>query len=230
MTTSRDLETLIQKFISGVQKAVKASIPRGRRKINWVPYWRYHSIDELIRERDAAGHEFEKNNRDENRRNHIDISRKVEDEITALINVLSNRCNEQNYGSTFNAISSCGHTSKTDRQTANLLVQHYEQASKLNFSREDRKQKKIYRQALNQSKSYNQNDDFSNDITLEELDSAISSLDPKKSPGIDLIFGSMIKHFGVVLARSILLKIFNLSWSTDKLLSIWKNVCQCPCF
>ncbi|GFQ90820.1 hypothetical protein TNCT_609131 [Trichonephila clavata] len=144
------------------------------------------------------------NNSDENRRNLIDINRKVEDEIAAykrekwidlcgrldprkdyhhwrVINVLNNRCNQQNNGPTSNAITSGGYSSTTDRQTANLLAQHYEQASRLSFSREDRKQKKIYRQVLNQSKSYNQRDDFSNDITLEELDSVIRSLDPKRS-------------------------------------------------
>ncbi|GFQ69241.1 hypothetical protein TNCT_570331 [Trichonephila clavata] len=52
-------------------------------KKNWVPYCRDHNIDELIRERDAARHVLEKNNSDENRRNLIDISRKVEDEIAA---------------------------------------------------------------------------------------------------------------------------------------------------
>ncbi|GFT30956.1 hypothetical protein TNCV_1683281 [Trichonephila clavipes] len=54
MTARRDLEILIQKFISGVQKAAKASIPRGRRKNNWMPYWRNHNSDELIRERDTV--------------------------------------------------------------------------------------------------------------------------------------------------------------------------------
>ncbi|GFY61434.1 hypothetical protein TNIN_175321 [Trichonephila inaurata madagascariensis] len=75
------METLIQKFIFGVQKAAKASIPRGRRKNNWVPCWRDHNLGELIRVRDAARHETEKNNSDE--KNLIDISRKVEDEIAA---------------------------------------------------------------------------------------------------------------------------------------------------
>ncbi|GFU82808.1 reverse transcriptase domain-containing protein [Trichonephila clavipes] len=69
--------------------------------------------------------------------------------------------------------------------------------------------------------------DFSDDIALEELDSTISSLDPRKSPGIDLIFGSMIKHFGI-LARSILLRNFNLTWSTGKLPTIWKMSVTVP--
>ncbi|GFW34750.1 hypothetical protein TNCV_953781 [Trichonephila clavipes] len=54
-----------------------------KEKNNCVPYWRDHNIDELMRERDVARHELEKNNSDENRRNLIDISRKVEDEIAA---------------------------------------------------------------------------------------------------------------------------------------------------
>ncbi|GFW39894.1 probable RNA-directed DNA polymerase from transposon X-element [Trichonephila clavipes] len=44
-----------------------------------------HNTDELIRERDAARHELEKNNSDENRRNLIDINHKVEDEIATYV-------------------------------------------------------------------------------------------------------------------------------------------------
>ncbi|GFS97503.1 RNase H domain-containing protein [Trichonephila clavipes] len=51
-----------------------------REKNICVPYWRDHNIDELIRERYVARHDLEKNNSDENLRNLIDISRKVEDD------------------------------------------------------------------------------------------------------------------------------------------------------
>ncbi|GFY79644.1 hypothetical protein TNIN_95271 [Trichonephila inaurata madagascariensis] len=54
---------------------------------------------------------------------------------------------------------------------------------------------------IKQNKIYNQKDDFYNELTLEELNGAIKSLDPKKSPVIDLIFGSMIRHVGALTRR-----------------------------
>ncbi|GFS98443.1 RNase H domain-containing protein [Trichonephila clavipes] len=51
-----------------------------REKNICVSYWRDHNIDELIRERYGVIHDLEKNNSDENGRNLIDISRKVEDD------------------------------------------------------------------------------------------------------------------------------------------------------
>ncbi|GFY58829.1 putative RNA-directed DNA polymerase from transposon BS [Trichonephila inaurata madagascariensis] len=110
----------------------------------------------------------------------------------------------------------------TLEQAANLLATHYEQASKLSFQNSDKKQKKACKQVLQQNKSYTQNDIFTDELTLEELECAIQKLDPNKSPGIDLLFGSMIKHFGIC-TRCTLLRIFNLSWKSGKLPTLWKK-------
>ncbi|GFT32283.1 RNA-directed DNA polymerase from mobile element jockey [Trichonephila clavipes] len=56
---------------------------------------------------------------------------------------------------------------------------------------------------------------------MEELEAAIAKMNPGKAPGLDLIFGRMVQHFGN-LAKKELLEIFNLSWATGKLLKIWK--------
>lgn len=63
---------------------------------------------------------------------------------------------------------------------------------------------------------------FSDTFKMKELNSAISKIDPKKAPGVDFIFGSMIKHFGEQ-AKKQLLEIFNLSWTTGKLPINWKT-------
>ncbi|GFY25470.1 reverse transcriptase domain-containing protein [Trichonephila clavipes] len=49
------------------------------------------------------------------------------------------------------------------------------------------------------------------DFTLEELEYAIRRLNPKKSPGPDVISGQMIVHFGEI-AKKYLLNIFITSW------------------
>ncbi|GFY69749.1 reverse transcriptase domain-containing protein [Trichonephila inaurata madagascariensis] len=110
----------------------------------------------------------------------------------------------------------------TLEQAANLLPTHYKQASKLSFQNSDKKQKKACKQVLQQNKSYTQKDIFTDELTLEELECAIQKLDANKSPGIDLIFGSMIKHFGICTRRT-LLRIFNLSWKSGKLPTLLKK-------
>ncbi|GFY48719.1 reverse transcriptase domain-containing protein [Trichonephila inaurata madagascariensis] len=156
---------LIKLLTSGVQKAAKLSIPRRKRRNDWVSYWKDHNIDALIHERDSACNDLEKNNNIENRRKFAGICHKVEEEITAskcekwaafcgsldprkdsqqwnVIKVLNSRSTQVNNRPTSNIIVSNGHKSKTYLEAANLLATHYEQASKLRFQNSDKKQKK----------------------------------------------------------------------------------------
>ncbi|GFY59879.1 reverse transcriptase domain-containing protein [Trichonephila inaurata madagascariensis] len=172
-----NLKILVQSFNRGVQKAAKLSIPRRKRRNDWMPYWKDHNIDALIHERDSACNDLEKNNNIENRRKFTDICREVEEEIAAykrekwadfcgrldlrkdsqhwnVIKVLNNRSTQVNNRPTSNIIVSNGHKSKTDLEAANLLATHYEQARKLSFQNSDKKQKKAYKQVLQQNKSY----------------------------------------------------------------------------
>ncbi|KAF8777249.1 hypothetical protein HNY73_014154 [Argiope bruennichi] len=67
-------------FTTKIQCTSKASIPRGRRKNKWVPYWRDHNINAMMQKRGTLCREFERDNRDENRRKPIEISHKIEEE------------------------------------------------------------------------------------------------------------------------------------------------------
>ncbi|GFY51020.1 reverse transcriptase domain-containing protein [Trichonephila inaurata madagascariensis] len=82
ITDFNNLEILVQSFNRGVQKVAKLSIPRRKRRNDWMPYWKDHNIDALIHERDSACNDLENNNV-ENRRKFDDICHKAEEEIAA---------------------------------------------------------------------------------------------------------------------------------------------------
>ncbi|GFX98008.1 reverse transcriptase domain-containing protein [Trichonephila clavipes] len=103
-----------------------------------------------------------------------------------------------------------------------MLAKQYEVTSRLNFAEEDRLQNKKYKSIIKHNKNHCAEDVFTSDFTLEELEYAIRRLNLKKSPGHDVIYGQMIVHFGEI-AKKYLLNIFITSWSSGKLLKIWKS-------
>ncbi|GFU77238.1 reverse transcriptase domain-containing protein [Trichonephila clavipes] len=48
-----DVEKLPRLFTSCIQKVAKHHIPRGKRRNNWIPFWKDHNIKDLIQERDS---------------------------------------------------------------------------------------------------------------------------------------------------------------------------------
>ncbi|GFW45690.1 hypothetical protein TNCV_3246271 [Trichonephila clavipes] len=66
---------------SCIQKAAKRHIPRGKRRDNWIPFWKDHNIKDLIQERDSIGQELQRNNREQLKRNFIEVSHRVEELI-----------------------------------------------------------------------------------------------------------------------------------------------------
>ncbi|KAF8791637.1 hypothetical protein HNY73_006478 [Argiope bruennichi] len=76
------LNNMVPSFNSFVQKSLKLSIPRGKKKTNWVPYWKDNHIEELISERDALCAEVQSNNTEDNRRKYANSCQKVEEEIS----------------------------------------------------------------------------------------------------------------------------------------------------
>ncbi|GFS97901.1 reverse transcriptase domain-containing protein [Trichonephila clavipes] len=72
-----DAEKLLRLF-SCIQKAAKHHIPRGKRRNNWIPFWKDHNIKDLIQERDSIGQELQRNNSEELKRNFIEVSHRVE--------------------------------------------------------------------------------------------------------------------------------------------------------
>ena len=89
-----------------------------------------------------------------------------------------------------------------------------------------RKMRKLLKK---QKSSKGRGDDsiFCSYIKEHELNDALFSLDPSKSPGPDKIFGHMLINMGK-LARDRLLAIFNLSWRQSKLPNLWKKATVSP--
>ena len=71
-------------------------------------------------------------------------------------------------------------------------------------------------------KKYNNNPGFTQPFTMEELDTAISSLKPGKAVGLDNISTEQIKNFGPK-TKNWLLQLYNSCLSTNKLPKIWKK-------
>ena len=65
------------------------------------------------------------------------------------------------------------------------------------------------------------------ELTMSELNDAISRLKNKKAPGKDGVSNEMIKHLGPA-AKTKLLEIFNLSWKTGVFPPAWKEAIMIP--
>ena len=58
---SGDINNMMQIFSTSLKKASKMSIPRGKRKDTWIPFWKEHNIDKLIIERDNINERLKTN-------------------------------------------------------------------------------------------------------------------------------------------------------------------------
>ncbi|GFX74461.1 RNA-directed DNA polymerase from mobile element jockey [Trichonephila clavipes] len=76
-----DAEKLLHLLSSCIQKAAKHHIPRGKRRNNWIPFWKDHNIKDLIQVRDSIGQELQRNNRKELKRNFIEVSHREKELI-----------------------------------------------------------------------------------------------------------------------------------------------------
>ncbi|GFW57552.1 reverse transcriptase domain-containing protein [Trichonephila clavipes] len=231
---------------SCIQKAAKHHIPRGKRRNNWIPFWTDHNIKDLIQERDSIGPELQRNNSEELKRNLVEVSHRVEELILEskkekwaelcsklvprkgtsqywnLLKVLNSSYISMPKTPQSNVISIDGVNARTNKEAANKLAKQYEVTSRLNFAEEVRLQYKKYKSIIKHNKNHCAEDVFTSDFTLEELEYAIRRLNPKKSPGPDVIYPQMIVHFGEI-AKKYLLNIFITSWRSGKLPKIWKS-------
>ncbi|GFT70775.1 reverse transcriptase domain-containing protein [Trichonephila clavipes] len=193
LSSPHTLDKRLQSFDSHINAAAKRSIPRVKRRNDWVPFWKDTNIEKLINERDKLSTELQKNNTETSRIRFTNLCHEVEVKRDAA----------------------------TKKQTASLLAKHYENKSKLTFNANDRKLLRTYRKTIQDSKRYNHKNIFTIPFLMEKLEAAIAKMNPGKAPGPDVIFGRMVQHFGN-LAKKELLEIFNLSWATGKLPKIWK--------
>ncbi|GFV73581.1 RNA-directed DNA polymerase from mobile element jockey [Trichonephila clavipes] len=244
LSSPHTLDERLQSFVSYINAAAKRSIPRVKRRNDWVPFWKDTKIENLINERDKLSTELQKNNTETNRIRFTNLCHEVEEVISSckrknwtefcetldpqkisqhwkIIKTLNNQSTHQKADILTNIISSSGRDAATNKETASLLAKHYENKSKLTFNANDRKLLRTYRKTIQDSKRYIHKNIFTIPFLMEELEAAIAKMNPGKAPGPDVIFDRMVQHFGN-LAKKELLEIFNLSWATGKLPKIWK--------
>ncbi|GFX69255.1 hypothetical protein TNCV_3564311 [Trichonephila clavipes] len=167
---------------SHINAAAKRSIPRVKRRDDWVPFWKDTNIENLINERDKLSTELQKNNTETNRIRFTKLCHEVEEisQHWKVIKTLNNQSTHQKADLLTNIISSSGRDAATKKETAFLLAKHYENKSKLTFNANDRKLLRTYRKTIQDSKRYNHKNIFTIPFSMEELEAAIAKIIPAK--------------------------------------------------
>ncbi|GFX57752.1 reverse transcriptase domain-containing protein [Trichonephila clavipes] len=221
LSSPHTLDERLRSFASHINAAAKRSIPRVKRRNDWVPFWKDTNIENLINERDKLSTELQKNNTETNRIRFTNLCHEVEEVISSckrnkwtefcetldpqkisqhwkVIKTLNNQSTHQKSDIPTNIISSSGRDAATNKETASLLAKHYENKSKLTFNANDRKLLRTYRKTIQDSKRYNHKNIFTIPFLMEELEAAIAKMNPGKAPGPDVIFGRMVQHFEIL--------------------------------
>ncbi|GFX78463.1 reverse transcriptase domain-containing protein [Trichonephila clavipes] len=79
LSSPNTIDERLQSFASHIDAAVKRSIPRVKRRDDWVPFWKDTNIENLINERDKLSTELQKNNTERNRIRFTDLCHEVEE-------------------------------------------------------------------------------------------------------------------------------------------------------
>ena len=115
------------------------------------------------------------------------------------------------------------HELKTEKAAANIFAEKYKEQNTIYMSRERTKQVREETAELLSSDPHGTKDScMTEPFNMKELKQGIRKLKPKKAPGPDGVTSDMLKHLGPA-SRSTLLQIFNDSWRTGVVPSIWKE-------
>ena len=234
------LNTKLNIFNKCVLEAAKTSIPRGRRK-DYQPYWS-PKLDELHTELSAHRENMEMNPTDENiilhnktkaafTREKKKSMRHSWHEKTASLNLEKDTTKLWNLTKTLNGekpekTKTVLHADSgfvTGKAAADLLATTYQSESKVHIpNRRIKEVKTQSRSLLKNLKTQNPVECMSAKFTLPELEEGIKNIKEKKAPGADGITNEFLKHLGPY-GKMFLLKIFNQSWRTGLVPSIWKE-------
>ncbi|GFW00860.1 probable RNA-directed DNA polymerase from transposon BS [Trichonephila clavipes] len=118
--------------------------------------------------------------------------------------------------------------SSDNKTSANLLGSYYQKTSKLTFNAMDKDTENYARKLVHACRSSEYGIPiFKEFFTMQELNIALSTLDPSKSPGPDNIHDQMISRLSDGGKKS-LLEIFNLFWRLGRLPRDWKKALIIP--
>ena len=111
----------------------------------------------------------------------------------------------------------------TGKAAANVLARVFEEESTASPSADRAKDVRTQTRAVLQNSATADFDPCMTEcLTLRELEEALKKMKQKKAPGPDGITNEMLKHLGPGAKRT-LLRIYNQSWSTGIVPTIWKE-------
>ena len=111
----------------------------------------------------------------------------------------------------------------TGKAAANVLARVFEEESRASPSADRVKDVRTQTWAVLQNSATAGFDPCMTEcLTLQELEEALKKMKQKKAPGPDGITNEMLKHLGPGAKRT-LLRIYNQSWSTGTVPTIWKE-------
>ena len=235
-----DINKNAKAFNQIVLEAARKAIPRGRRR-NFKPYWT-PELNQLEEKLNEARDKMESVPTDENVATHnrakaIFIKEKTQaarrswHDKTASLNTeknmdqlwkLTKDLNDDN-PSRGKTVLLEGNQFKTGKAAADTFATLYEKESTIYMGRQRTKLVREETSKLLSSDPPAPEDRCMSDLlTMKELKQAIRKLKSKKAPGPDGITGDMLKHLGPA-AKTVLLQIFNQSWSEGYVPPIWKK-------
>ncbi|GFW44338.1 reverse transcriptase domain-containing protein [Trichonephila clavipes] len=83
LSSPHTLDERLRSFASHINAAAKRSIPRVKRRNDWVPFWKDTNIENLINERDKLSTELQMNNTETNRIRFTNLCHEVEEVISS---------------------------------------------------------------------------------------------------------------------------------------------------
>ena len=227
-------------FNSAVLKAAKESIQRGRRH-DYKPYWN-NTLEKTHKELSEAREEMERNPTPQNVRRHSQLKVDLDKENqtltqaswktkTASLNMERdsqklwqltkplNRDNSERGRTTLQTTNGA----VTGKAAANVLARVFEEESTASPSADTVKDVRTQTRAVLQNTATAGFDPCMTEcLTLRELEEALKKMKQKKAPGPDGITNEMLIHLGPGAKRT-LLRIYNQSWSTGTVPTIWKE-------
>ena len=230
-------------FSRAILKAAKESIPRGARK-DYMPNWS-QQLQQLHTDTINARNAVEKSPTIENniklkaanaafRKESLYSIRKSWHEKTEELNVdrdghklwnLAKSLNqEENLSSPI--VLDADHKKITGKEAAKEFIKHFSNVGKISVNEKRVKEVKDQIQEKAQT-TLPPSLGMTANLSKKEFEDSLKLLKPKQAPGSDKITNDMLTHLGP-LAKKKLLQIFNSSWKSGKIPTIWKKAIMIP--
>ena len=235
-----------REFVNAIMRAAKESIPRGARK-DYFPNWSNH-LRQLNEEVTKARSAVEKEPTTEN---NISLKRAsaqlIHETNKAMRKSWQDKTSSLNFEKDghklWNLVKSLNGDkdtikapivlnqegkSLTGREAADALLKQYQSTGKLDLTEERQRQVETEVEKLLAEPEQEPADDIMKlPLTMVELNTSISQLKKKSTPGPDKISNGMLSHLGNQ-AKKKLLQIYNASWKSGHIPKVWKRAVQIP--